>query len=81
MRELPSDLAALDVLLADPALLAPFAGSSLLRVGDVEVELADGEVDHRDVVACRAVAAGAAFGSLDEAVDCLLYTSPSPRDS
>lgn len=40
-------------------------GSSLFRVGD-DVELADGEVDHRDVVACRAVAAGAALGRLHE---------------
>ena len=48
--------------------LIRFLGSSLFRVGD-DVELADGEVDHRDVVACRAVAAGAAFGGLDEAVE------------
>src|SRR5512144_3349470 len=44
-------------------------GSSLLRVGDRDVEFSGGEVDHRDVVARGAVAAGAAFGSLDEAVE------------
>ena len=36
----------------NPGRWVPFPnGSSLLRVGD-DVELADGEVDHRDVVAC-----------------------------
>ncbi len=28
-----------------------YVGSSLLRMGDGDIELADGEVDHRDVVA------------------------------
>ena len=38
-------------------------------MGDVDLEFADVEVDHRDVVAGGAVAAGAASGGLDEAVE------------
>ncbi len=34
VRELPADLAALDVLLSDPALLAPFSGAPRVIGGD-----------------------------------------------
>jgi mannose-6-phosphate isomerase-like protein (cupin superfamily) len=50
----------------EAAVYLTFIGSSLSRVGDMNVEFADGEVDHGDVVAGGAVAAGAAFGGLDE---------------
>jgi hypothetical protein len=39
-------------------------------MGNTEVELADDQVDHRDVVARRAVAAGVALGGLDQGVGC-----------
>ena len=45
-------LAGLRIHIANERVAVAFKeGSSLLRVGD-DVELADGEVDHRDVVAC-----------------------------
>jgi hypothetical protein len=38
-------------------------------MGKTDLELASGEVDHGDGIACGAVAAGASFGALDEGAE------------
>lgn len=65
--DIPIDIAFGDGLI--PSGYIKNLGSSLFRVGDGDVEFADGEVDHGDVVAAGAVAAGAALGGLDERVE------------
>ena len=55
----------------------------LLTAADCRVEIAQGDdvLSEAEIAAAIGDYAGAAIGQLTEPWGCLLYTSPSPRDS